>query len=114
MAKRKTIRAIFENVDSLTPEDISKSQQLKELLMSQVPISVYESHSARKQYATIFEINSTDHYIEIPKRDWVPALETCIMWFLEIEQYEKCTKLKQIIDEIQKKSSKKLNVKSDE
>ena len=59
MAKRKTVRALFDNVENLSPEDIAKSQQLKDLLKMQVPISVYEAHTASKQFATIFEINTS-------------------------------------------------------
>ena len=79
----------------------------------QVPVSIYEAHTANKQYASIFEINSSDNYIEIPKKDWVQALETCIMWHLESEDYEKCSKIKDISAEIQKKSSKKITVKTE-
>ena len=114
MAKRKTVRALFDNIESLTSEDIAKSTQLKDLLKMQVPISVYEAHTAKKQFATIFEINSSDSYLEIPKKDWIPALETCIMWYLESEEYEKCTKIKSIIAEINKKPTKKLTVKTEE
>jgi hypothetical protein len=114
MAKRKTIRALFDNIHELTSEEIAKSQQLKNLLMMQVPVSVYEAHQSNKQYATVFEINTTDHYIEIPKKDWIPAIETCIMWYLESEEYEKCSKLKEIIDQIQKKASKKITVKTED
>ena len=113
MAKRKTVRALFDNIEYLTVEDISSSQQLKDLLKMQVPVSVYEAHCANKQYATIFEINSSDHYVEIPKKDWIAAIETCIMWHLESEDYEKCSKLKEIMDQIQKKSTKKINVKTE-
>ena len=113
MSKRKTIRALFDNIHDLSSEDISKSQQLKDLLKMQVPVSIYEAHCANKQYATIFEINASDHYVEIPKKDWVSAMETCILWYLESEDYEKCSKLKEIIDQIQTKAKKKITVKTD-
>ena len=113
MAKRNTIRALFDNIHDLTSEEIAKSQQLKDLLKMQVPVSIYEAHKANKQFATIFEINTTDHYVEIPKKDWIQALETCIMWHLESEDYEKCSKLRDIVIEIQKKQTKKITVKAD-
>jgi hypothetical protein len=109
--KSTTIRALFEDVHNLSPEEIAKSDKLKQLLKSIVPECIQQAQSANKQSATLFEINSTDHFVEIPKKDWPQALETCIMWYLESEDYEMCTKLKQLIDEIQKKSTKKLNVK---
>lgn len=112
MSKRKTIRAVFDDIENLTFEEIQKSQQLKDLLKSQVPLAIYDSFLAGRQYACIFEINASDCYLEIPKRDWVPALETCISWFLETEEYEKCTKIKLIISDIQNKPTK-LTIKKD-
>ena len=112
MAKRKTIRALFDDIENLTAEEIVKSAQLKELLQSQVPLSIYDAYLAKKQYAVIFEINASDSYIEIPKRYWISALETCIVWFLENEEYEKCSKIKAIIAEIQKKPNK-LTIKTE-
>ena len=113
MAKKKIIRAIFDDVDNLTSEDIAKSDKLKELLKSQVPLCILDAHDSNKQSASLFEINATDHYVEIPKKDWVQALETCIIWYLETEEYEKCTKIKMIIDDIKKKPIKKINIKTE-
>ncbi len=113
MAKRKTIRAIFEDVENLTTEEILKSQALKDLLKIQVPVSILDAHKSKKQSAPIFEINSTDHYIEISKKDWIQALETCIIWYLETEEYEKCSKIRDIIEDLQKKPVKKINIKTE-
>jgi hypothetical protein len=113
MAARVTIRAIFEDVHNLTTEDILKSEQLKDLLKTVVPECIRSAHSSKKQSAVIFEINATDHYVEIPQKDWSQALETCIMWYLESEDYEMCTKIKTMISEIQKKPAKKINVKTE-
>lgn len=113
MAKRKTIRALFEDIDKLTTEQILKSEALKDLLKHQVPVAIYDAYNSKKQSASLFEINNTDHYVEIPKKDWAQALETCIMWYLESEDYERCSKIKEIIDEIQKKPIKKINIKTD-
>lgn len=113
MAKRKHVRAIFQDVDKLSSEDIAKSQALKDLLKTQVPVCIFEAHIANRQVASVFEINDSDHYIEIHKRDWPQALETCIIWYLETEEYEKCTKLRNMIEEIQKKPTKKLNIKKE-
>jgi hypothetical protein len=113
MAKRKTIRALFEDVENLSVEQIQKSEALKDLLKIQVPVAILEASQGKKQLATVFEINSTDHYIEIPKKDWVQSLETCIMWYLETEDYEKCSKLRDIIEDLQKKPVKKISIKTD-
>jgi hypothetical protein len=114
MSKKRPVRALFDNLDELTPEEIASSEALKELLKFQVPYAILESHRANKQFAVIFEINSTSHFIEIHRKEWIQALETCIMWYLESEDYEECTKLQQVIAEIQNKKSTKLKIKTKE
>jgi len=114
VARRKTIRALFEDINNLTSEDIIKSQALKQLLKVQVPVCILDAHNTKKQYASVFEINETENYVDIHRRDWVQALETCILWYLETEEYEKCSKIRMIIEEIQKKPKTKINVKTEQ
>jgi len=114
MNKRKTVRAIFENIESLTSEEIMSSDALKNILKIQVPIAIREAFNSKKQYASIFEINTSGYFIEIHKRDWVSAIETCITMYLESEQYEECSKLKELISEVQKKSLPILKIKNEE
>lgn len=113
MAKRRVVRALFDNLDQLSPEQIATSEALKGLLKNQVPLAIEEANNTKKQYATIFEINDTGNYIVIHKRDWQPAIESCIAWYLESEEYEKCSELKELISRI-KKSTKKIKIKTEE
>jgi hypothetical protein len=114
MSKKRIVRALFDSIESLTPEEIASSDALKGLLKAQVPFAIREAFNSRKQYATIFEINSTSHFIEIHKKDWVKAIETCIIWYLESEEYEECSKLKDLIVQLQKKNIPIVKIKKEE
>lgn len=111
MKTRKIVRAIFDNIEGLTAEDISGSEILKRLLSDNVPSSIARAHSTNQQYASIFEINTSECYVEIPKSQWVQALQTVISWHSDekVQDYEKCAELTKLIDQIKagKKSSKK-------
>ena len=101
---RKPVRALFDNLDSLTSDQISKSDILKELIKKHVPLAIEEAIVDKKIYASLFEINDSGQYIEVHKNQWVQALETCLVWYVEDENYEMCTHIKNLIQTIQDKS----------
>ena len=41
-------------------------------------------------------------YVDIPKTQWIPALERCIAYKLEEEKFEDCIELKNLIESIRK------------
>lgn len=101
---RKPVRALFDNLDELTPDQISKSDILKELIKKHAPLAIEEAIVDKKIYASLFEINDSGQYIEVHKNQWVQALETCLLWYVEDENYEMCTHIKNLVQTIQDKS----------
>ena len=100
---RKPVRAIFENIDKLSKDDVVKSDILKDLVKKQIPAAIEEALIDKKIYASIFEINDSGQYVEIHKNHWVQSLEACLVWYVEEENYEMCTHIKNMIQTIQKK-----------
>ncbi len=111
---RKTVRAAFESIPLLTKEDISKSEILKNLLKQQTPIAIQDALEGNKIYASLFEINATNCFIEIHKKHWSQALETCLVWYVEEENYEMCNQIKNLIHGIQEKTKRKIVIKKQE
>lgn len=103
---RKVVRAVFDNPQELTPEQVAQSQELKKLIKSQAPEAVRLAFDHNKKFATVFEINDSNCYIELPRKSWIQALETCLLWYVEDENYEMCTKIKDLVKEIQSKGKK--------
>jgi len=101
---RKPVRALFDNLDQLTSEQISKSDILKQLVKKHAPLAIEEAIVDKKIYASLFEINDSGQYIEVHKNHWVQALETCLVWYVEDEDYEMCTHIKNLIQSIQDKN----------
>ena len=102
---------MFDNAEDLQPEEVQRSKELKKLIKQQAPECIRLAFDHNKQYATLFEINDSSYYIEIHKKNWVQALETCLLWYVEDENYEMCTKIKDMVKEIQKRGNKnKLNL----
>ena len=108
---KKVVRAVFDNPHELTPEQVADSKELKKLIKLQAPEAIQLAFGANKKFATIFEINDSSFYVELPKKSWIQALETCLLWYVEDENYEMCTKIKDLVKEIQNKANKnKLNL----
>lgn len=108
MKQYRAPRAIFENIASLTAQDIEKSDILKGLLKVEVPKAIEYAIENKKTFASIFEINDSNSYIELHKNQWIQALETCILFYVEEEDYEACNKMTKLIDQIKNKKVKKV------
>jgi hypothetical protein len=106
MKNKRPPRAVFENLDSLKAKDIQNSEILKTLLKKEVPQSIEYAIENKKTFAAIFEINDSNCYIELHKNQWIQALETCIIFYIEEEDYESCNKITKLIEKIKKKSNK--------
>jgi len=105
--QRKTVRAIFDNVESLSSDQIKDSEILKSLLKNEVPRAIEDAMINKKSFASLFEINSTNNFVEIHKNYWADSLSKCLHWYLEdgTEDYETCNHISKLIESI--KTNKK-------
>jgi hypothetical protein len=111
----RPVRAIIENLHELTHEDITSSGVLEDLLMEEIPGAIDKAVTEGKQYASLIEINSTGEYVDLHKRDWIKALNSCVTYFAspEVEDYETCSKISELIEKLSKKKGK-LKIKTTE
>jgi cyclophilin family peptidyl-prolyl cis-trans isomerase len=113
--KRKVMRALFDNIETLTTEQILSSEVLKKLIVTETPKAISHAHKNKGTYASIFEINNSKFFIEIHKKDWLAALESCVVFNVEIEDYENCQEINALIQEIKSsKRSPKIKIKSND
>jgi hypothetical protein len=113
MKKYRPARAIFENVSALAAKDIEASNILKGLLKVEVPKAIEYAIENKKTFASIFEINDSNSYIELHKNQWIFALETCILFYVEEEDYEACNKMTKLIESIRSKKVNKIVTHTD-
>lgn len=113
--KHRPVRAMFPDVYNLSSEDIASSDILKDLLRVEVPKSIRQAFKEKKQYASVFEINDSSYYLDLHKKDWISALETCILFNTESENYEVCSEINGLMAEINKANkSPKIKIKKDD
>lgn len=102
MSKRRIPRALFEPLEDIKASDLITNEALINLVKKETFAAIEEAYRNKKTFATLFEVNGTGMYIDIPKQYWIPALEQCINFMLEDERFEDCIPIKTLIDEIKK------------
>lgn len=102
MGKRQIPKAFFEPLEHIKASDLLESDSLLDMVKKETPLAIEEAFRNKKTFATIFEVNGAGVYLDIPKQYWIPALETCIRFMIEKEDFEKCIPLRNLIEEIQK------------
>lgn len=100
MARKKQTRRIpnlnVYPLENLTAERILQSETFTELVRLEVSVAIREAMELKKTVATLFQINSSEVYIEIPKSEWPSALESCIEYFSDFENFEVCDDLQKL------------------
>jgi hypothetical protein len=104
--KEVPIRAIFDGVHDLSAEDVAKSESFVKLLKEKTPAIIEAAHRSNSTFATMFEINDSGCFIQIHRNDWVNALDACVSMYAEKEDYETCSKIKALTQEIKDKIRK--------
>lgn len=100
MAKRTIPKAMFQPFEGLTTAELLENEALRQLIKLETYPAIEEAVQNKKTFATLFQINTTGYYIDIPKQYWVPALEECIKYNLAEEKFEDCVEIKKLIDKI--------------
>ena len=95
--KKKTARVIpnlnIYPLDSAPVEAILQAEVLVELVHREVPIAIQQAINSKKSTAVLFQINSSDAYLELPKSEWISAIDTSILHYSQKEKYELCKEL---------------------
>ena len=108
---QKITKAVFEPWEAIIAVDLLDTPQLVELVKREAPKAIKDAFENRKTFATLFQVNHSEYYIDIPKPYWTAALEECIKCLIDEQRYEECKDIKKLIDSI-KASSKTISKKS--
>ena len=99
MPPKKKTRRVTPNLNIRpywpdTPvEALLQAETLVELVYTEVLPAIEEAIKTKKTSATLFQINSTDAYLELPRASWINAIDSCILYLSQKEKYEVCEEL---------------------
>jgi sugar/nucleoside kinase (ribokinase family) len=100
---KRPFRVNFDNLDEMRSEDLVESNVLINVLKIEVPKAINKAIKEKKTYATVFEINSFGVFVEIHKKDWISALNSCVALHIKDEEYELCGELTKTLETLIKK-----------
>ena len=72
----------------------------KPLMMRTLVENITEGVELKLESVNIAEIKSTDIILSVPKTEWKGGLEKAMEYYIEKEEYEECTKIKNLINKL--------------
>jgi hypothetical protein len=101
--KRKTKELVNLNIypiKDIPSDNILLSDTFVEFVYLRVKEAIKEAVKTKRNTATLFQINNSDNYLEVPKGEWETCLDAAIQHYSDKEQYEDCKELKSLKDQI--------------
>ena len=83
---------IFEFNEELSPK---KHQVYKSLIDG-----VTEAIKENKKEIKLCEVKHSGIYITVEKTEWKKSLDSALQYYIDIEEYEQCSKIKNLIDKL--------------
>ena len=83
---------IFEYNEELS----SKKQQVYKSLVD----GVTEAIKKDKELIKLCEVKNSNTYITVEKPEWKSSLDSALQYYIDTEEYEECSKIKNLIDKL--------------
>ena len=80
-------------------EDL-EAKAKKPLMMKTLVKSISEGIEDNLESVNIAEIKNYDLILNIPKSEWKPGLEKALEYYINTEEYEECSKIKDILNRL--------------
>lgn len=93
-------RIDYEDGDSL--EKIFKEH--RNLVYNRIFVSIRFGINNNLTEVVIFEVGDAKTYLDLLFDDWEDSLKKCMLYFSEIEEYEKCIECQKMITKIKEKN----------
>ena len=72
----------------------------KPTMMKSLVSNIAEGIEDRLESVNIAEIKNHDLIISVPKSEWKPGLEKAMEYYIKTEEYDQCSKIKNLIKKI--------------
>ena len=81
---------------SVNEELSSKKSQVYKSLIE----GVSEAMGSNKKEIKICEVKNSNTYITVEKPEWKESLDSALQFYIDIEEYEQCSKIKDLINQL--------------
>ena len=96
----EVLNLVITPLGGLSTEELLSYDYITSLVRRELPKGIERAIKNRKADATIIEINHSGYFIEIPIRFWRNALNSCLEYYTEEEDYTKCIYIKSVLDKV--------------
>ena len=72
----------------------------KPLMMKTLVTNIAEGVEDNLESVNVAEINNYDVIVSVPKSEWKGGLENAMDYYIEKEEYEECSKIKNLIERL--------------
>ena len=86
-------------IPTISLEDF-ETKAKKPTMMKSLVSNIAEGIEDKLESVNIAEIKNHDLIISVPKSEWKPGLEKAMEYYIEKEEYEECSKIKEIINRL--------------
>ena len=91
---------VITPLNGVSVEELMDYQPILDLVRLETPKGIERAIKANKQDATILEVNNSGYYIEIPYKFWRNALNACMEYYTDEEDFEKCIEIKETLSKL--------------
>ena len=90
---------MFRKLPIISLEDF-EAKAKKPTMMKSLVSNIAEGIEDRLESVNIAEIKNHDLIISVPKSEWKSGLERAMEYYIKTEEYEQCSKIKNLIKKI--------------
>lgn len=105
--KKKTPNLILANYSLRGVLDTLFNTKVQEVLYIETFNSIKNAIQAKKRECVVCDIKQLESTITLPKQNWEPALKSILEYYIKIEDYDKCSQINKLIQELNGEGSKK-------
>ena len=90
---------MIRKIPIISLEDF-EAKAKKPLMMKTLVKSISEGIEDSLESVNIAEIKNHNIVINVPKSEWKPGLEKALEYYISTEEYEECSKIKNILNKL--------------
>jgi hypothetical protein len=102
--EKQSGRFKFSEIPSIPVLDMEDAADFfedhEDIVYERVIVAVKEGIESKRDVIRLFELNGSGVYLTSEKEDWKPGLENAMLYFQELEQYEKCAVCRDLIKKL--------------
>ena len=80
---------------SFEDASLKKTQVYKSLVEG-----VSEAIKNNKDKIRLCEVKNSNQFITVEKQNWKSSLDSALQYYIDVEEYEECSKIKDLIDKL--------------